>query len=379
MDAELTVLCAVDMSSSNTSYTWKAENMNIANMGNKIYFSIQNANDITCNGCVAKTQAFYVTDKRPIMSGSASPSASVAAASSPAGVAPSQTEISQTGAGASTAASGQPTTQTTEAAAAAGQQNSRPKPEGKSSSNAVGLGVGLGIGLAVLIALIVLLLVCLRRRRRKREPSFSYHPTGSGNWTQSDDSPRPEVREVTPKYTSGLTETTAVGDFAEPKFRESGSSSVSNPFRPATPASGLSHTSWIEPFEFERPESRAQDAMSQLRQSTLIDDVDGGNAIVAAPAAAALAPPTVDDDAASSKYSMQEETFGPESPSDAAVVRSPSSAVGPFSHSSNRNSSGFQYAGIGPDSSPYRTPLERPEPVYAYPPSQADGRNWPFP
>ena len=31
--------------------------------------------------------------------------------------------------------------------------------------------------------------------------------------------------------------------------------------------SGWSHTSWIEPFEFERGESRDHDAMSQLRNS----------------------------------------------------------------------------------------------------------------
>jgi hypothetical protein len=394
----------VDMSSTNTSLTWRAENMDDLNMGNKIYFSIQNADDISCQGCVAKTQAFYVTDKRPIMSGSASPSGSasatlssvassrqgLASTSTTAGAAAAHTSASQStmdnSSSTKTVASSQKT-----AEVAAGEQTSSPRADGhKSNSNAIGLGVGLGVGFAILIALIVLLFVCLRRRKRQeRERRLSYRPTGSGNWTQSNDPlhPAEEVREVKPGYASGMTEATAVGSLMSPKFRESDSSRISssNPPRPATPASAMSHKSWIEPFDFERPESRAPDAMSQLRQSTLVDAAESNprssvaptptTATGAAGPATTLAPPA-DDDAASSNYSMHEETFGPESPSDAAIVRSPSSAVGLFSRPQEAH---VEYAGVGPRSSPFRSSLDRPSQANVSQPSQAYGRHWPLP
>lgn len=55
-------------------------------------------------------------------------------------------------------------------------------------------------------------------------------------------------------------------------------SQSSMPFRPSYAPSGMtgmSHSSWIDPFDFERPELRDQDAMSQLRQSIYPSSDDG--------------------------------------------------------------------------------------------------------
>ena len=342
----------VDYSSSKTSFKWPAQPIENAGLGNKMYFSIQKANDISCAGCVVKSPVFYVTGVRPA-GGSVSSSMSTATSTS----APSGP--SRTAGGASQTTGNSQSSQAAEAAAAANQHTSSKS----SHSNAIGLGVGLGVGLAVLLALLALLFICLRRRRKNRH-SFSYRPTGSGNWTQDSTPPNAEMREANePKSMgdinrqSGIVGATAVAELAS-QSRQSDVSHVSNPFRPSTAASRMSHASWIEPFEFERPGAKEADAMSQLRQSTQADSPVQTDS-------------TVHADSASSHYTDGPDVFGPESPSDAAAVASPSSYNGGMS----RQSVDMPYRpSDGADPSGLAGIPERPQPAMV-----ADGRNWPLP
>lgn len=349
----------VDFSSSTTTFTWQAQAVQDAGLGNKMYFAIENSNDISCNGCVVKTPGFYVTDVRPA-GGSYSSSMSTAISTSSQTAAAGQTNPSSTASSASqTTANGQ-SSQTPQAAASTGDQNPSSAAH-KSHSNAVGLGVGLGVGLAVLFALLALLLICLRRRRNKKRESFNYRPTGSGNWTQDETppnnemAPAPEPKSmVDMNRESGVLGGTAVAGLAS-QSRHSDLSHVSNPFRPSTAASRLSHASWIEPFDFEKPGVQQSDEMSQLRNSV---NTDG----------AVQAESTARADDASSHYSEGPEVFGPESPSDAAVVASPSSYISGF----NRQSADWPIRGSGSVSA---SDVPR-KPV---PAKVADGRDWPLP
>ena len=162
------------------------------------------------------------------------------------------------------------------AAAAAKPAGSTPTNGHKSSSHlGVGLGVGLGLGIPIVLALFGLLYFCSRRRRNGKRESFprghqQLESPDSSDW--SKERPRDQMQQVRQNRESGT-----LGPWQSPT-PQSRASQASTPFRPSYAPSGLSHTSWIDPFEFERPEMQDQDAMSQLRNS-IYSNPDSGTIV----------------------------------------------------------------------------------------------------
>lgn len=240
------------------------------NSDHPFHFVLENSASYACQGCVTLSDEF---DVRPAdsVAGASTSSQAASTSSSSSSSSTSTTEAStrtrqrttngqptQTpqinqpnsllASTSQTPTNGQPTqaSQTNEpssapsAAGAAGQDQVTSSTSNSGSDNhlKIGLGVGLGLGIPLILAIIALFFFCARRRRKQRK-RFSYRPTGSGNWTTEEEAPRRE---------SGT-----LGPWA-PQSRNSG-------------LSQMSHSSWIEPFPFEKPDARDRDALSEFRRS----------------------------------------------------------------------------------------------------------------
>ena len=229
-----------------TFYVWSAAAVGgqPLNTDHPFHFVLENGKSYSCVGCVTQSPQFDVQRaQQQEGTTTSSPSTSAtrkgATPTSQPRTAQTQTQTHQTHEQSSTPS----------ASGASGQQQqqdqSTPAPSSSKSHHdmTIGLGVGLGVGIPLLLAIAGLCYFLALRRQKKRR-RVSYHPTGSGNWT-TDQAERPE---------SG-----ALGRWQSQRS-ERGQSRASG-------LSQMSHNSWIDPFEFEKPGMRDQDALSQLRQS----------------------------------------------------------------------------------------------------------------
>ena len=133
--------------------------------------------------------------------------------------------------------------------------------EAEHSNAGMGRGVGLGLGLAGVILLgFSLLFVCARRRKHRV--------------AEIEDPPRPEkMDEEKIGNEDTMSSRRPSLDHRSSLDRRSSLSSLSSIIsRPSTVAKSFksvsSAKSWFPPFEFEQPDTHAQDALSQLRVST---------------------------------------------------------------------------------------------------------------
>ncbi len=199
------------------------------NTDHPFHFVLENGKSYACQGCVTQSTQFNVRRQVDTTSSTKSAASSTSTSKSKS---TSQTQTHQT----------QQSPTTSSAAGAAGQNQDQATPSPSSSKSNHDLGIGLGVGLGVGIPLVLAIAgICflLARRRRREKRRISYHPTGSGNWTAEPKS-RPE---------SG-----ALGPWGMAERRQSGLSQTSR-------------QSYHEPFDFEKAETRDQDALSQLRRS----------------------------------------------------------------------------------------------------------------
>jgi hypothetical protein len=227
-----------------TFYVWTAGAVDgePLNTDHPFHFVLENGKSYSCVGCVTQSPQFNVRRAQP-QAASTSTTSSTSSAAGASATPTTQTQTQQTPQTQTQTQHSHESTSTPSASGVAGQQDqAMPAPSSSKSHHdlSVGLGVGLGLGIPLLLA-IAGLCFFLARRRRKQRRRVSYHPTGSGNWTTD--------------------QTTQ---------RESGALGRLQSQRSQSRASGLSQmsrNSWIDPFEFEKPELRDQDAISQLRQS----------------------------------------------------------------------------------------------------------------
>lgn len=251
---ELTDVRIVDYPKYDTSYEWTAgpvggEKLNT----NSFYFAVENGLSDACAECVDRSAFFKVLTRSQQ---------------------DAQTKSSHTSSAAGTGATNQGGSSGASAPAASGTLHSNEIGQTSSSHNShlgIGLGVGLGLGIPILLAIIALLFF-LRRRRRKQNRRVSYHPTSSGNWTHDETGGVGGVGGMREVGGAGIADREPQSrsqslQSSPSQYSQSTPSQQSNPFRPSTALSHLSHTSWIDSFEFERPEMKDQDAMSQLRSS----------------------------------------------------------------------------------------------------------------
>ncbi|KAK3707073.1 hypothetical protein LTR37_012405 [Vermiconidia calcicola] len=102
--------------------------------------------------------------------------------------------------------------------------------------------------------------------RQKTSRPGSYRPMPSGEWVR-EESPHDEEKPRSRNRESGTL------GLWQP--RKSSSSQHSNPFRPKSGApSNFSRRSFFEPFEFEKPHSRDQNELDQVRRS-IHGDLEG--------------------------------------------------------------------------------------------------------
>jgi hypothetical protein len=245
---------ALEFSQNKTFYVWTAGAVDGQPLtsAHPFHFVLENSDSYSCQGCVTLSKDFNVRKGNAQVSSSASSSSS----STTTAVAPENhqtktgqsTRNSQTNGHSSTNGQATQASQTSGPGSTASAAGSTGQDQVTSSSKStlhhdlsIGLGVGLGLGIPLLLAIIGVCFLLARRRRKQRQ-RFSYRPTGSGNWT---------VEEVGEKRESG-----ALGPWAAPAAQSR-----------ASGLSQMSHSSWIEPFPFEKPELRDQDAISELRRS----------------------------------------------------------------------------------------------------------------
>ena len=257
-------ILALEYSQNQTFYVWTAAAVDGQPLtsDHPLHFVLENSASLSCQGCVTLGDDFnvrradsQVTSSAPLSrTSSSTPSSS---SSTAIAVAPAthrtktsnptrrpQTDEPSSGNGQPTQAPQTNEPSSTPSAVGATGQNQITPSSSKSNSHhnlSIGLGVGLGLGIPLLLAIIGICFV-LARRRRKQKRRISYRPTGSGNWTAEDVA---EKRE-----------SDTLGPWAAPAAQSR-----------ASGLSQMSHSSWIEPFPFEKPEARDQDAMSELRRS----------------------------------------------------------------------------------------------------------------
>ena len=253
----------VNYPKSKTTFRWKVHQIENTplNDDHPFKFVVENGENIGCDGCVDFSPKFLVKQQKKHAA------AATTADSHHTTKAPKATSTSPTQAQAPTSSASVHANPGV-AAAEGGHGNSSGLTSSGSGSHhshlATGLGVGLGLGIPIVLGLLALLFLFLRRRRKEQQ-RISYRPTGSGNWTT----------EQMGMTEAGNRESGALGPWEADRMSQSGLSEGSVHVRQsyAPSASGMSrmshmsHRSWINDFEFERPELRDQDAMSQLRNS----------------------------------------------------------------------------------------------------------------
>ncbi|KAK5168657.1 uncharacterized protein LTR77_005966 [Saxophila tyrrhenica] len=420
---------AVNNAQSDTSLVWRVDTIQQSNLGNLMYFAIENGNDITCDGCVLKSPFFELSEgsesgsspassrapsltrSRPALTPSSTREGGTASASSTGGAAPTSasqsTRTNQTPGTARTSQTRDGASQHATPAmqspgpAAAGAVNQQTSPDGADQTSArrshdlkIGLGVGLGVGIPLLLLLLGLLFLFLRRRRRRVEQHrFSYHPTQSGNWTE-DAAKKGEMQENEVADAGagadlgagvGAEAGAGVGTAAVTGLKSSSSqhSKASHTSIPTGAVAGVRSQS-PEPAPNPFRASYASFAPSAASRKSFFEPFDFekpqakeefvpgllGRAAVAGDEKA------VQPDDASSTYSVPE-AYGPGSPSDAAAVAGPSGHNGAFRRPSNDMS--FI---AGTDLSSLEGPPQRPQPADGssqYAAQYADGRHWPLP
>lgn len=387
-------ILALRFQQSVTYYVWNAGAVDgePLNSDHPFHFVLENSDSYACQGCVAQSDEF---DVRPANSAagtstsslSTSTSASTAEASTrsrqtTANGQPTQTpQTSQPSAvAASTSqsgANGQPTqaSQTNEpssapsAAGAAGQDQVTSSTSKSDSDDdlKIGLGVGLGLGIPLVLAVIGVFF-CLARRRRKQRKRFSYRPTGSGNWTTEEETPPRESDTLGPWAANAA------------KSRNSG-------------LSQMSHSSWIEPFPFEKPEARDRDAISELRRSIHssgseysqdgIGDGSGKKSSTESPAKTTRStretpwpPQSNNGNEANTKYAWM---GGSTAPTSASNGWGAGAAAARRSDVSWANTDMSSLEGIPEQLQPVHHRYGSPTGGYYPAPSRGDGRDWPLP
>lgn len=232
----------------NTTFAWNASAIDHANLTHAFHFELSNGHDGSCENCTANSVSFYVTRQ------------AISTTSSTSSIASSTSSVI-TGTHSSTASP----TSTTHAIAGNAATASPIATANKSKANlAVPLGVGLGVGIPVLLALCGLLAFCLLRRRKRaqasnlprgRQPESALSPN---QVVMQERGSREPLHPVQPIYV---------------------------PYRPSSHArssggatSGRvssTHSSYFEPFEFERPGSQDFDTRSVMSEVT----THGANAV----------------------------------------------------------------------------------------------------
>ena len=213
------------------------------NTAHPFHFVLENAKSFSCNGCVTQSPDFNVRKQQPQ---SGTTSSSTPKSTSGAGGATTsqptqahQTQQSQTKQFQTQHSQTQKHTAAPSTAGATGQDRSTPSPSSSKSNHDLGIGLGVGLGVGIPVVLVIAGLCFLLARKRRKDKRVSYHPTGSGNWT-AEPKPRPE--------------SDVLGPWAVEARRQSGLSQASR-------------QSYLDPFDFEKAETRDQDALSQLRRS----------------------------------------------------------------------------------------------------------------
>ncbi len=204
---------------STTFAVWYSQPIQQTNLGNVMYFLLENGADNTCVGCEVQspyfnvraegvTQSFGLPTFPSASAGAGSSSSSGAAVvtvfagpSTTSTSTPTSTSMSssregtsETGASQTQTSAGQPSSTGGGGGAGAAGQQSSPGSSSDPSSNKslnlkMGLGLGLGVGILGLAGFIAVLVVCLRRRRFEKQRQRGYAPTGSGNWTKDSAAP----------------------------------------------------------------------------------------------------------------------------------------------------------------------------------------------
>lgn len=354
---------------SKTSFIWTADAVHSTGYGREMYFALEYGQSYSCTGCVYRSPRFKVltTNEEPkstaaSSSSTATSSASTSQSSSTGGKA----DIVRTSTSATPTSSNNRATKSAFAAAAAGKTTAQQATD--SRNRKIGLGVGLGVGLFAVFAVLGVVFFFFRRRQRKRGEResqhrsllshHSYRPTSNGNWAEEVLQPQlPQLPQI-----PQMREEPAIHDFSAVGTKtQSLHSGISGPSKSMRSSYAPGHTSWntpdqtswIEPFEFERPQMPEKDSTSQLRRSIHEDR--------------SLRP-----DNASSTYSLQDDR-GVESPAaDAAAVISPSGRPHLERHQSERSFS------PATDLSTLEGLPAQPQPVRTDTSQIVDWRSWPL-